>query len=120
MRRYSCFLIALLLGAADSLSAQTFSVRDLFAQGDARRQDSTAMKDATRMRGLLGLPVRNGSATVVRVDTLRVAALERCPMPVATPDTTRLARLPVDRRDSSRVIAMPSARPACVNSFMPR
>jgi hypothetical protein len=111
-----CWILSLAaLGfTAAPVRAQTLAETFFLTQRSALIRDSLA-SERERLRRLLGLPPTAPRGTFVTVDTVRAAA--RCPMPVAVPHTSTLARLPVDRRDSSRLVPMPTARRSCFNAL---
>ena len=111
MSRYRMLsLVALGFVTAAPSHAQRPAVTYYVTPRPALLQDSVA-SERQRLLRLLGLR-RTAIAAALVVDTLRAT---RCPMPVVVPDTNTIARLPVDRRDSSRVVPMPTARGSCFN-----
>ena len=99
------------MGLAAPMQAQKPTVTYYLTQRSALPRDSVA-SERERLRRLLGLPPTVTADTLITVNTVPGT---RCPMPVVVPDTSRIARLPVDRRDSSQVVPMPTARHSCFN-----
>ncbi len=117
MSRYWILSLAALELTATPVRAQTPAVTYSVAQRPALLRDSIA-STRDRIRRLLGLAPAATRSFDVAVDTVHAT---RCPMPVVVPDTSRITVLPVDRRDSVRVLPMPTARRTCINSlFRPR
>lgn len=105
-------LAAVALSEAAPLQAQDSMTYRL--QRAAVLQD-TARSEFERLRRLIGLAPTSRPTRIVFVDTVRTT--RQCPMPVAIPDTSALAPMPRDRRDSSRAVSMPTAHLACTNSL---
>ena len=104
--RSTIALLALLalLAVGEGLAGQAESRAQ---PGRLSSADSAA--ENQRLRRLLGLPA--GPASQVG-DTARY---QRCPMPVAKPDTSRLAPMPSAFVPSLSTLPMRIAKPACVN-----
>ncbi len=89
-------LVALLSSPPPSLARTQASVRPIV--------DSVRNQMSDRLRALL-----------VRTDSAR-AAQRLCPMPVAVPDSQRLAKMPTVS-DTTHQYSMPLAKPGCVNNL---
>jgi hypothetical protein len=105
-------LLALVATSAASAQYRVYSSKPAVTPAPFQVADARALG-----RTLSGRPLESSSGStrsfVITDSTRRV--LRTCPMPVLTPDTTRLERMRVLPADTSARASMPIVKPDCSN-----
>jgi hypothetical protein len=110
--KWTLSLAALLLLSTHALSAQTGSTFPKTSARDSRLLATAPADLASRLAWISEAnPATPKSDTVITI---------RCPLIVFAPDSTKKARMPIARADSTRTERIPTSKSTCTNPLWER